>query len=36
VRPRTLGHAGRIDGITPAALAILAGHVKRRAEERAA
>jgi tRNA uridine 5-carboxymethylaminomethyl modification enzyme len=28
-RPRTLGHAGRIDGITPAALMLLAAHVRR-------
>jgi tRNA uridine 5-carboxymethylaminomethyl modification enzyme len=29
-RPRTIGHAGRIDGITPAALTLLVAHVKRR------
>jgi tRNA uridine 5-carboxymethylaminomethyl modification enzyme len=28
-RPRTLGHAARIDGITPAALMLLAAHVRR-------
>jgi tRNA uridine 5-carboxymethylaminomethyl modification enzyme len=28
-RPRTIGHAGRIDGITPAALTLLAAHVRR-------
>jgi tRNA uridine 5-carboxymethylaminomethyl modification enzyme len=28
-RPRTLGHAGRIDGITPAALTLLAAYVRR-------
>jgi tRNA uridine 5-carboxymethylaminomethyl modification enzyme len=28
-RPRTIGHASRIDGITPAALALLAAHVRR-------
>ena len=28
-RPRTIGHAGRIDGITPAALTLLVAHVKR-------
>jgi tRNA uridine 5-carboxymethylaminomethyl modification enzyme len=28
-RPRTLGHAGRLDGITPAALILLASHVRR-------
>ncbi|MGD0026307.1 MAG: tRNA uridine-5-carboxymethylaminomethyl(34) synthesis enzyme MnmG [Xanthobacteraceae bacterium] len=29
-RPRTIGHAGRIDGITPAALSLLAIHVRRQ------
>jgi tRNA uridine 5-carboxymethylaminomethyl modification enzyme len=28
-RPRTIGQAGRIDGITPAALVLLAAHVRR-------
>jgi tRNA uridine 5-carboxymethylaminomethyl modification enzyme len=28
-RPRTIGHASRIDGITPAALTLLAAHVRR-------
>ena len=28
-RPRTIGHAGRIDGITPAALTLLVAHVRR-------
>jgi tRNA uridine 5-carboxymethylaminomethyl modification enzyme len=28
-KPRTIGHAGRIDGITPAALTLLAAHVHR-------
>jgi tRNA uridine 5-carboxymethylaminomethyl modification enzyme len=28
-RPRTIGHASRIDGITPAALTLLAAHVHR-------
>ncbi len=31
VRPRTIGQAGRIDGMTPAALMLLVAHVKRRA-----
>ncbi len=30
VRPATLGQAGRMDGITPAALTLLAAHVRRR------
>jgi tRNA uridine 5-carboxymethylaminomethyl modification enzyme len=30
IRPETLGRAGRIDGMTPAALALIAGHVRRR------
>ena len=29
-QPRTIGHAGRIDGITPAALTLLAAHVRRQ------
>jgi tRNA uridine 5-carboxymethylaminomethyl modification enzyme len=29
-RPRTIGHAGRIDGITPAALTLLVAHLRRR------
>jgi tRNA uridine 5-carboxymethylaminomethyl modification enzyme len=29
IRPRTIGQAGRIDGITPAALALLAVHLRR-------
>jgi tRNA uridine 5-carboxymethylaminomethyl modification enzyme len=28
-RPRTIGHAGRIDGVTPAALTLLVAHMKR-------
>lgn len=30
LRPRTIGHAGRIDGITPAALTLVAAHVRRK------
>ena len=29
VRPRTVGQAGRIDGLTPAALTLLVGHVRK-------
>ena len=37
IRPRTIGHASKIDGITPAALTLLVAHVKRgkRAAQRA-
>jgi tRNA uridine 5-carboxymethylaminomethyl modification enzyme len=37
VRPRTIGHASKIDGMTPAALTLLVAHVKRgkRAAQRA-
>src|SRR5262249_43033862 len=30
-RPRTVGQAGRLDGVTPAALTLLAAHVRRGA-----
>jgi tRNA uridine 5-carboxymethylaminomethyl modification enzyme len=30
IRPRTIGQAGRIDGLTPAALTLLVGHIRRR------
>ena len=33
-RPRTIGHAGRIDGITPAALTLLVAHIRRRDKAR--
>ncbi len=36
VRPETLGRAARIDGMTPAALALLAVHLERRGGERQA
>jgi tRNA uridine 5-carboxymethylaminomethyl modification enzyme len=29
-RPRTIGHAGRLDGITPAALTLLTVHLRRK------
>ncbi|HEY6255208.1 MAG TPA: tRNA uridine-5-carboxymethylaminomethyl(34) synthesis enzyme MnmG [Xanthobacteraceae bacterium] len=34
VRPRTIGQAGRIDGMTPVALSLLLAHVRRRARDR--
>jgi tRNA uridine 5-carboxymethylaminomethyl modification enzyme len=30
-RPRTVGQAGRLDGLTPAALGILAAYLRREA-----
>ena len=32
-RPRTIGQAGRIDGMTPAALMLLVAHIRRRRPE---
>jgi tRNA uridine 5-carboxymethylaminomethyl modification enzyme len=29
VRPRTVGQAGRIDGMTPVALSLLLAHIRR-------
>ena len=34
-RPRTIGHASKIDGMTPAALTLLVAHVKRGKKRRA-
>ncbi|HTI84965.1 MAG TPA: hypothetical protein VL966_00005, partial [Alphaproteobacteria bacterium] len=28
-KPRTIGHASKIDGVTPAALTLLVAHVRR-------
>ncbi len=28
-RPRTIGHAAKLDGVTPAALTLIVAHVKR-------
>ena len=35
-RPRTVGQAGRLDGVTPAALTLLAAHIRRGTRRRAA
>jgi tRNA uridine 5-carboxymethylaminomethyl modification enzyme len=35
-RPRTIGHAARLDGITPAALTLLVAHVRRGGKKSAA
>jgi tRNA uridine 5-carboxymethylaminomethyl modification enzyme len=32
-RPRTIGHAGRLDGITPAALTLLVAHMHRQSSK---
>jgi tRNA uridine 5-carboxymethylaminomethyl modification enzyme len=34
IRPRTLGQASRIDGMTPAALTLLAAHIRRKGRSR--
>jgi len=36
IRPRTIGQAGRIDGVTPAALTLLVAHVRRKSRTKAA
>ena len=35
-RPRTIGHAGKIEGVTPAALTLLVAHLRRGGKARAA
>jgi len=35
LRPRTIGHAGRIDGITPAALTLLVAYLRRQGRKSA-
>ena len=34
VRPRTVGQAGRIDGMTPVALSLLLAHIRRKRRDR--
>ena len=36
IRPRTIGQAGRIDGMTPAALTLLVAHVRRGGRSKSA
>ena len=36
IRPRTVGQAGRLDGLTPAALTLLVGHIRRGRKAKAA
>jgi tRNA uridine 5-carboxymethylaminomethyl modification enzyme len=36
LRPRTVGQAGRLDGLTPAALTLLVGHIRRGRKPKAA
>jgi tRNA uridine 5-carboxymethylaminomethyl modification enzyme len=36
IRPRTIGQAGRIDGVTPAALTLLAAYIRRKRGRKAA
>jgi tRNA uridine 5-carboxymethylaminomethyl modification enzyme len=36
MRPRTVGQAGRLDGMTPAALGILAAYLRREARRKVA
>ena len=36
IRPRTVGQAGRIDGVTPAALTLIAAHIRRGGKKKSA